>query len=202
MARAAAPGVGRTRNVTAPTSLAVQFEQPCGPMGPPTLFTIPVLRYMKTYGLSHETLAMVLVVQREWATKNPRATFKTPITVEDVLNSRNDRLPVPTIAVLLGDRWRRRADPGFGRARPRLPAEAGLPPRHRRERRDADGEPNAGFYLLAVVPCRRPKAFAKAGITHSDVDHLMIYDAPARCRGQALGICRSIVSIRVLSGAA
>ena len=27
-------------------------------------------------------------MQREWAAKNPRATFKTPITVEDVLNSR------------------------------------------------------------------------------------------------------------------
>ena len=34
-------GVGRTRNVVAPTSLAGQFEQPYGPMGPPTLFTIP-----------------------------------------------------------------------------------------------------------------------------------------------------------------
>ena len=52
------------------------------------MFTIPVLRYMKTYGLPHEQLAMVSVVQREWAGKNPRATFKTPITVEDVLNSR------------------------------------------------------------------------------------------------------------------
>ena len=39
-------GVGRTRNVVAPTSLAGQFEQPYGPMGPPTLFTIPVLRYI------------------------------------------------------------------------------------------------------------------------------------------------------------
>jgi hypothetical protein len=29
------------------------------------LFTIPVLRYMKTFGLSHEQLAMVSVVQRE-----------------------------------------------------------------------------------------------------------------------------------------
>ena len=81
-------GVGRTRNVVSPASLAGQFEQPYGPMGPPTLFTIPVLRYMKTYGLTHETLAMVSVVQREWAAKNPRATFKMPITVEDVLNSR------------------------------------------------------------------------------------------------------------------
>jgi hypothetical protein len=47
-------GVGRTRNVVAPTSLAGQFEQPYGPLGPPTLFTIPVLRYMKSYGLTHE----------------------------------------------------------------------------------------------------------------------------------------------------
>src|ERR1700738_1278372 len=39
-------GVGRTRNVVAPTSLAGQFEQPYGPMGPPTLFTVPVLRSM------------------------------------------------------------------------------------------------------------------------------------------------------------
>ena len=88
MAKAAAPVVGRTHNVVAPTSLAGQFEQPYGPMGPPTLFTFPVLRYMKTYGLTHEQLAMVSVVQREWAAKNPRATFKTPITVKDVLNSR------------------------------------------------------------------------------------------------------------------
>jgi acetyl-CoA acetyltransferase len=35
---------------------------------------------MKTYGLSHEQLAMVSVVQREWAAKNPHATFKAPIT--------------------------------------------------------------------------------------------------------------------------
>jgi len=69
-------GVGRTRNVVAPTSLAGQFEQPYGPMGPPTLFTKPVLRYMKTYGLSHEQLAMVSVVHRERAAKSPRATFR------------------------------------------------------------------------------------------------------------------------------
>jgi acetyl-CoA acetyltransferase len=89
-------GVGRTRNVVAPTSLAGQFEQPYGPMGPPAMFTVSVLRYMKTYGVSHEQLAMVSVVQRERAAKNPRATFKTPITVEDVPNSRiSFSLPVP-----------------------------------------------------------------------------------------------------------
>ena len=39
--------------------------------------------------------------------------------------------------------------------------------------------------LLARVPRRRPKAFAEAGITHNDIDYLMIYDAPVRCAGQA-----------------
>jgi acetyl-CoA acetyltransferase len=67
-------GVRRTRNVVAPTSLAGQFEQPYRPMGPPTLFTVPVLRCMKTYGLCYEQLAMVSVVHSEWAAKNPRAT--------------------------------------------------------------------------------------------------------------------------------
>jgi hypothetical protein len=31
---------------------------------------------MKTYGLTHEQLAMVSVVQREWPAMNPRATLQ------------------------------------------------------------------------------------------------------------------------------
>src|SRR5512146_1181687 len=33
-------------------SLSGQFEQPYGPAGPPTMFTVPVLRSMKTYGIT------------------------------------------------------------------------------------------------------------------------------------------------------
>jgi hypothetical protein len=171
-------GVGRTRNVVAPTSLAGQFEQPYGPMGPPTLFTIPVLRYMKTYGLTHEQLAMVSVVQREWAAKNPRVIPGLPALTGrpgDANHCRgrselaDHRLPVPIAAVLPGDRCRRRADFGFGRARPRLPAKlapaseqgAGLSPRPRRECRDADGQPDGGFHLLARVPRRRPHGLCR-----------------------------------------
>ena len=39
---------------------------------------------------------MVAVVQREWAAKNPRATMKKPITVEDVLNSKMIAYPFPS----------------------------------------------------------------------------------------------------------
>jgi acetyl-CoA acetyltransferase len=87
-------------------------------MGPPTLFTIPVLRYMKTYGLTFEQLAMVSVVQREWAAKNPPATFKTPITVEDVLNSRMIAYPFVARTPHPGIRFLRlsRLDGGWGMA--------------------------------------------------------------------------------------
>ena len=46
-------------------SLLAQFEGPYGSMGPTTMFTIGVLRYMKRYGMTHEQLAMVAVVQRD-----------------------------------------------------------------------------------------------------------------------------------------
>ncbi len=48
---------------------------------------------------------------------------------------------------------------------------------------------------MRTSPPRVPsKAFAEAGIIHSDVDHLMIYDAPCSMPGQASRICRSTAS--------
>ena len=81
-------GAGNFRGGGGSATLAGQFESPYGVVGPPTMFTLPVLRYMKDYGMTHEQLAMVAVVQREWASKNPRASFRDLITVEDVLKSR------------------------------------------------------------------------------------------------------------------
>ena len=40
--------VGAPPRSVPPDSLAGQFEQPYGPMGPPSLFPMPVLRFMKT----------------------------------------------------------------------------------------------------------------------------------------------------------
>jgi len=70
-----------------PASMQGQFEAPYGIMGPPTLFPIGVLRYMKTYGLTHEQLASVAVAQRKWASRNPRAYKRDLVTVDDVLAS-------------------------------------------------------------------------------------------------------------------
>ena len=54
----------RTRSIPA-DSLQGQFEAPFGVYGPPSMFPIPVLRYMKTHGITHEQIAMVAVAQRE-----------------------------------------------------------------------------------------------------------------------------------------
>src|SRR5690606_38757702 len=71
-----------------PGSLAQQFETPFGTLGPPTMFTLPVLRYLKHFSLKQEDLAEVAVAQRQWAALNPRASQKTPITVDDVMQSK------------------------------------------------------------------------------------------------------------------
>src|SRR5258707_2100653 len=86
--------IGKQPRSTPADSLNGQFEQPFGVYGPPSMFPIPVLRYMKTHGITHQQIASVAVVQREWTAKNPRATMKDPITVADVFNSRMIPYPV------------------------------------------------------------------------------------------------------------
>src|ERR1700720_1015111 len=158
-------------------SLAGQFEQPFMPMGPPTLFTVPVLPYMKSYGLSHEQLAMVSVVQREWAAKNPRVTFKTPITVQDVLNSRMIAYPFRLLqcclvtdgggALILVSAERARDFP----QKPVYLIGTGESVETPMVSQMEDFTSSRAFRVAG------PTAFAEAGIPHSDVDHLMIYDA-------------------------
>src|SRR5438128_4504260 len=176
-------GVGRTRNVVAPTSLAGQFEQPYGPMGPPTLFTIPVLRYMKTYGLTHEQLAMVSVVQREWVGKNPRATFRAPITVEDVLNSRMIAYPFRLLqCCLVTDGGGALILVAAERAKDFLQKPVYLISTGESVETPMVSQMEA-FTSSRAFRVAGPKAFAEAGITHKDVDHLMIYDAPCSLPG-------------------
>ncbi|MCY4318055.1 MAG: thiolase, partial [Alphaproteobacteria bacterium] len=57
--------IGRPVQGVGPSTQEGQFQMPYGPMGPPTMFTIPVLRYLKTYGIGIEKVANVGVVQRK-----------------------------------------------------------------------------------------------------------------------------------------
>lgn len=169
--------VGQPPRSVPPSSLAGQFEQPFGPMGPPSLFPIPVLRYMKTYGVTHEQIAMVAVVQREWAAKNPRATFRDPITVEDVLNSRMIAYPFRLLqCCLVTDGGGALILTAAERARdfPRKPVYilgTGESVETPMVSQMEDFTSSRAFRVAG------PTAFREAGITHADVDHLMIYDA-------------------------
>jgi acetyl-CoA acetyltransferase len=132
---------------------------------------------MKTYGLTHEQLAMVSVVQREWAAKNPRATFKTPITAEDVLNSRMIAYPFRLLqCCLVTDGGGTLILVAAERARdfPQKPVYllgTGESVETPMVSQMEDFTSSRAFRVAG------PKAFAEAGITHRDVDHLMIYDA-------------------------
>jgi acetyl-CoA acetyltransferase len=158
-------------------SLAGQFELPYGVLGAPTMFTIPVLRYMKDHGLTHEQLANVAVVQREWAGMNPRATLRDPITVQDVLNSKLIAYPFHVLecclvtdgggALVLTSAERAKDFP----TRPVYILGTGESVETPMISQMQDFSSSRAFRVSGA------KAFAEAGIRHADVDHLMIYDA-------------------------
>ncbi len=170
-------GIGRPPRSIGADSLNGQFEQPFGPMGPPSLFPIPVLRYMKTYGVTHEQIAMVSVVQREWAALNPRSTYKDPITVADVLNSRMIAYPFRILqcclvtdgggALILTSADRAKDFPN----KPVYILGTGESVETPMVSQMEDFNSSRAFRVAG------PTAFKEAGITHKDVDHLMIYDA-------------------------
>ena len=169
--------VGAPTVVRPPWSLMGQFEMPYGVMGAPTMLTIPALRYMKTYGVTEEDLATVAVVQREWAMRNPRALKKTPLTVEQVLSS-------PTVA------WPFRRDMCC------LVTDGGGALILTTAERARDFPQKAVYILGSGESVETPMisqmedlttsrafrmsgraAFESSGVSHANVDHLMIYDA-------------------------
>jgi acetyl-CoA acetyltransferase len=156
-----------------------QFELPYGPAGPPGTFPMGVLRYMKDFGLTHEQLASVAVAQRSWAARNPRAMMQAPITIDDVLASPLVAYPLHRLECCLV------ADGGGALILTTAERAADL---------ELQAEPVTvlGSAESIEVPMismmedlttsrafRRSggRAFAEAGISRGDVDHLMIYDA-------------------------
>lgn len=159
------------------STLPGQFEAPFCGMGPPTTFTLPFLRYMKETGTTLEQLATVAVVQREWAAKNPRASFKDPLSVDDVMNSRMIAYPFTKLecclvtdgggALILTSADRAKDFPtnpvyiigtGEGVETPMISQME-------------DMTVSKAFQVSGK------QAFEESGISHKEVDHLMIYDA-------------------------
>jgi acetyl-CoA acetyltransferase len=169
--------IGGGRFGGSPASLSGQFEAPYGPAGPPTMFTLPVMRYLKARGYTVEDLAMVSVIQREWAALNPRASFKDPISVDDVLNSPMIAWPFRMLmcclvtdgggAIILTSAERAKDFP----QKPVYILGTGESVETPMVSQMEDFTSSKAFRVSGK------KAFDEAGITHKDVDHLMIYDA-------------------------
>lgn len=161
-----------------PSMQQQEFESIYGALFPPSRFTLPVMRKMKDDGLTEEQLAMVAVVQREWASHHPRATARDPLTVEDVLASKMIAYPFRKLmCCLVSDGGGALILTSAERARdfPTKPVYL----------RGTGGESIEGpmisqmesFTSSRAFRVSGKAAFESAGIAHADVDHLMIYDA-------------------------
>jgi len=64
-----------------------QFERPYG-MTIPACYALVAQRYMAEFGITREQLSAVAVTQRGYAGLHPGSQLKSPISVEDVYNSR------------------------------------------------------------------------------------------------------------------
>jgi acetyl-CoA acetyltransferase len=168
-------GVGVTR--TRDTSLTGQFEIPYGFGAAPTSFALITTRHMHEYGTTLEQWAQVAVSTRAWAGLNPKAQYRQPITVQDVLASRPVVYPFNLLNICLvtdagGAVLLTRAD----RAR-----DCAKKPVYVRGMGEATEHVSlTQMRTLTFSESTRlsgARAFAMAGVTYDDIDHVMLYDA-------------------------
>jgi acetyl-CoA acetyltransferase len=160
-------------------SLSQQFDAPYGWTGGAAIFGLPILRYMRDFGMTEEQLAMVAVVQREWAARNRRAIHKQPITVADVLASPMIAYPLRRLMCCLV------TDGGGALVLTRADRAGDLPQRPIYLLGSGEASESYLTGVAQVGDPLRPQfvrrsadlAFSSAGISRREVHHLMIYDA-------------------------
>ncbi|MGM7679411.1 thiolase C-terminal domain-containing protein [Microbacterium sp. A94] len=169
--------VGEDRLAFGPASPSGQFESPYGTGPFFSLFTIPVLRFMKERGVTHEQLASVAVTQRTWAALNPRAYVKKPITVDDVLGSRFIAYPFHKDECCVV------TDGGGAFVVTSVERAKDLPGRHAYVIGTGESWEHTlvsqmhDFSSSRAFRDSSSAAFAEAGVTPKDIDHLEVYDA-------------------------
>jgi acetyl-CoA acetyltransferase len=162
-----------------PDSWQGQFELPFGTVGPMTLLTLGALRFLHDRGLDRTALGQVVVAQREWAARNPRALRRDPVTVDEVLDAPLVAYPFTRpMCCVTTDAGGAVVVTSAERARD-LPR----PPVHLLGTGEAAGAAMASQMpdLTSSDAFRRAgeTAFAAASASPSDIDHAMLYDATA-----------------------
>ncbi len=171
---------GSTQRLIGRAAASVQevdpWEAPFRPALPVTAYALAAARHMHEFGTTREQLAQVAVSARAWATRNPLAFSREPLSVAEVLASRPvaDPLTVRDCclvtdgggAIVVTSAERAAALP----RPPVLVLGAGDAHRHRHITAMGDLTTTAAVESGA-------RAFSEAGLTPADVDVAQLYDA-------------------------
>jgi len=153
----------------------VQFEAPYGGSLVGS-YAMHAMRHMHEFGTTSEQLAEIAVGVREYATLNPNAIYRDPITVDDVVNSRMIADPLHMLdccAITDGGGAFIMTTAERARDLPQPPVYvlgAAGAQTHWNVCQQPDFTTSAGAKAA-------PIAFGRAGVTHDDVDMLMFYDS-------------------------
>jgi len=168
-------GVGVTR--ARDTSISGQYEIPYGFGAAPTYFGLITTRHMHEYGTTLEQWAQVAVSTRAWAALNPKAMYRDPLTIAEVLNARPICYPFTILNICLV------TDAGGAVVLTRAERAQDCAKKPVYVRGTGEGTEHVsvtqmkGLPLSAATRISGQRAFAMAGVTHSDFDHIMLYDA-------------------------
>ncbi|HZT67757.1 MAG TPA: acetyl-CoA acetyltransferase [Acidimicrobiales bacterium] len=154
----------------------LEWEAPYGLLMPMGAYALAASRHMGVYGTTPEQLAQIAVSTRQWAAMNPRARYRDPLTVADVLASPYVAEPLHLLDCCLvtdgaGAVVVTRADRARDLAKP--PAYVlGVGSCH--DHAMISEMPDLTTTAAAVSG---PAAFSMAGVKPGDVDLLMAYDS-------------------------
>lgn len=156
-----------------------QFEAPFGTAGAATTYALPVLRHFHVHGTTKRQMSHVPAATRAWALLNPRAMMHTagPLTPEDVEASPVVCWPFNRLdCCLVTDGGGAIVVTSAARARdlrqkPVAILGSGEATAHRQVAMMRD------FTTSDASVLSGQQAFAEAGLTPADIDHLMLYDA-------------------------
>jgi acetyl-CoA acetyltransferase len=182
----------RSRNAPRPAQLTAQFELPYGLPQPVGAYALAAMRHMHQFGTTSEDLAQVAVSTREWARLNPRAYYRDPLTVEDVMSSPMISEPLHkldcclvtdgggAVVIAAEDRW-----PDVA-TRPVVILGHGETHTH-------DTISNMPDLTVTGAARTGPAALRMAGVTLDDVDVAEIYDSftiTVLLTLESLGFCK------------
>jgi acetyl-CoA acetyltransferase len=169
----------RARVPADPNLPVAQYETPYGMIGQPINYAMACTRYMHEYGeeRTRQGMADIAVATRKWANLNPKAAMHdTPMSFEEYHNSRYVAWPFhlpdcclvtdsgAAIIVTTAERARSL------RKKPVWVLGAA-------EGHDHNIISMMPSFTSLIARETGPKALARAGITHNDIDLTMIYDS-------------------------